>query len=206
MRRLTSAIVAFFIIGTVLASTTDSLFLKMPDNLLPTLARKQRFELAEYFKAGKADSVPNLFGNKTIIQKYDTTNCHIILKTSITGTTEIKKFTFSTGENIIGIIQSVNQPFRFSNIQFFTETWQPFQLTIELPDYQTWINQTQLIESNLNSIWVKNLLQKSYFSMQFTETNELEIENNVLNTLNVDDLKMVMPFFVSKTVQIKFVK
>jgi len=91
-------------------------------------------------------------------------------------------------------------------VQFFTETWQPYQLPIELPDYQTWIDQKQLLETGLDFIWVKNLLQKSYFSMQFSELNELEIENNVLNTLNMEDLKLVKPFFVNKTVQIKFVK
>ena len=206
MRKITLAIVSVFIVGTVFGIPTDSLFLKMPDKLLPTLARKQRYELAEYFKAGKADSVPNLFGRNAILQKYDTTNCHIVLKTSATGITEIKKFTFSTNENIIGIIQTVSKPVKFSNIQFFTENWQPFTLIIEMPDYRNWINEKQLLDSGLQPVWVENLLHKKYYSMHFTESNELEIENNVLSTLNMEDRKMVEPFFVNKIIPIKFVK
>ncbi len=206
MRKITLAIVAAFIVGTVFGIPTDSLFLKMPDNLLPTLARKQRYELAEYFKAGKADSVVNLFGRNAILQKYDTVSCHIVLKTSATGTTEIKKFTFSTNENVIGVIQTVSQPVKFSNIQFFTENWQPFILKVEMPDYRNWINEKQLLESGLQIAWVENLLHKQYFSMHFTESNELEIENNVLSTLSMEDRKMVEPFFVNKIIPIKFVK
>jgi hypothetical protein len=206
MRKITLAIVAAFIVGTVFGIPTDSLFLKMPDNLLPTLARKQRYELAEYFKAGKADSVANLFGRNAILQKYDTANCHIVLKTSATGTTEIKKFTFSINENVIGVIQTVSLPVKFSNIEFFTEDWQSFILMVEMPDYRNWINEKQLLESGLQSAWVENLLQKQYFSMHFTESNELEIENNVLSTLSMEDRKMVEPFFVNKTIPIKFVK
>ncbi len=207
MKRIILAIVTvYFVAGTVLAIPTDSVFLKMPDNLLPTLARKQRYELAEYYKAGKADSVPNLFGHNSILQKYDTASCHILLKTSYTGTTEIKKFTFSDNKLVFGIIQTVDQPFKNSNIQFFTEDWQPLKIAVDIPDFKTWINEKQLLESGLEPVWIKNLLQNKYFSMHFTESNELEIENNVLSTLSLEDLKMVEPFFENKTIRLNFVK
>lgn len=206
MKRIILAIVAvLFVAATVLAIPTDSIFLKMPDNLLPTLARKQRYELAEYYKAGKADSIPNLFGRNSILQKYDTASCHILLKTSNTGTTEIKKITFSNNKLVLGIIQTVDQPFKCSNIQFFTEDWQPLKIAVEIPDFKTWINEKQFSESGPEPDWVRNLFQKSYFSMHFTESNELEIENNVLTTLSLEDRKMVEPYFVNKTIRIKFV-
>jgi len=206
MKRILSAIIVIFIIGNAYGIPTDSIFLKMPDRLTPTLARKQRYELAEYFKAGKADSVPNLFGRNTILQKYDTASCHIVVKTSATGTTEIKKFAFSTNENVIGIIQTVSQPLKFSEIQFFTDNWQPIKLLIEMPGFKNWINEKLLIETGLDPIWIENLIKKEYFSMHFTDTNELEIENNVLNILSKEDRKMVEPLFENKAVRIKIVK
>jgi len=206
MRKLIPIFIVVFFTINLWAIPTDSIFLKMPDNLLPTLARKQRFELAEYFKAGKADSIPNLFGLNTILQKYDTTNCHILLKTSANGFTEIKKFTFSTNQPILGIIQTIYKPVKISDIQFFTEEWLPVKVEINIPDVKNWIYEKQLSESTVEPAWVDNLLHKSLFSMQFTDTNELEVENNVLNTLSLEDRKLVEPFFVNKPIRIKIDK
>lgn len=205
-KRIKSVIVAIFIVGTAFSIPTDSLFLNMPDNILPTLSKKQRFELAEYSKAAKADSVANLFGRNTILLKYDTASCHIVVKTSATGLTEIKRFKFSNGENIIGVINTVNAPVEYSTINFYNESWLTILFSVEMPDYSLWIDEKLLSESTIEVSWVKNLLNKKYFSMHFTNANELEIKNNVLNTLNVEDRKMVEPFFVNKNVTLNFVK
>jgi len=203
MRNILLISINLLIAATLSAIPTDSLFVKMPDKILPTLSQKQRFELAEYFKAGKADSVPNLFGRNTILQKYDTANCHIVLKTSLTGLTEIKRIIISENKTLIGIIQTVNQPFKISNIQFFTENWQPYRLVVNFPELNSWINEKKQTDSGVDSAWIKNLLRKSVFSMNFNDSNELEIENNVLNTLSTEDKKLIEPIFENKKISVK---
>jgi len=206
MTKLKSILALLCIVGYAYAVPTDSIFINLPENILPTLAKKQRFELAEYFKAGKKDSVANLFGRNTILQKYDTANCHIIIKTSTTGTTEIKRLLISENERIIGIINTINKPVKYSQINFYTENWQIYPLKTQLPQYSSWINEKQLLTSGINPIWVKNLMDKNYLSMFFGPSNELEYENNVLNTLSVEDKKLVEPFFENKTIAVKIVK
>lgn len=203
--RLKSVIVAVFFVGSAFSIPTDSLFLNIPANILPTLSKKQRFELAEYSKAAKPDSVPNLFGRNTILLKYDTAACHIVVKTSETGTTEIKRFKFSNGENIIGVIYTVNMPVEYSSLNFYNENWQSVSITVNMPDYTHWIDEKLFAKSGIEVAWVANLLNKKYFSIRFNDSNELEIKNNVINTLTIEDRKMVEPFFVNKNLTLKFI-
>jgi len=186
------------------SSTTDSLFIKLPDNLIPTLTSKQRYELTEYFKAGKNDSVKNLVGSNTILLKYDTASCHIIVKTSATGTTEIKRLNASNHSFSIAIINTISQPIMFSTLSFYNENWQRIAIKVELPETKSWINYTKITTSDIETSWIETLLDKKYYSMKFNDSNELDVRNNVLSTLSVADRKLVEPYFIDKSIQIQF--
>jgi hypothetical protein len=184
--------------------TTDSLFIKLPDNLIPTLTSKQRYELTEYFKSGKNDSVKNLVGSNTILQKYDTASCHIIVKTSGIGTTEIKRLNASNNSFSIAIINTISQPIMFSTLSFYNESWQRIAIKIELPETKSWINYSKITPSDIEASWIETLLDKKYYSMKFNDSNELDVRNNVLSTLSVADRKLAEPYFIDKSIQIQF--
>ena len=184
--------------------TTDSLFIKLPDNLIPTLTSKQRYELTEYFKSGKNDSVKNLVGSNTILQKYDTASCHIIVKTSGIGTTEIKRLNASNNSFSIAIINTISQPIMFSTLSFYNESWQRIAIKIELPETKSWINYSKITTSDIEASWIETLLDKKYYSMKFNDSNELDVRNNVLSTLSVADRKLAEPYFIDKSIQIQF--
>lgn len=184
--------------------TTDSLFIKLPDNLIPTLTSKQRYELTEYFKSGKNDSVKNLVGSNTILQKYDTASCHIIVKTSAIGTTEIKRLNTSNNSFSIAIINTISQPIMFSTLSFYNESWQRIAIKIELPETKSWINYSKITTSDIEASWIETLLDKKYYSMKFNDSNELDVRNNVLSTLSVADRKLAEPYFIDKSIQIQF--
>ncbi|MFZ4581609.1 MAG: DUF3256 family protein [Paludibacter sp.] len=204
MKSLIQLIVAFLIASTsVFSSNTDSIFIKLPGNLIPMLTAKQRYELAEYFKAGKKDSVKNLVGSNSILLKYDTTLCHIIVKTSAIGTTEIKQINLPNNVFSIAIINTISQPIMYSNIYFYDEKWQILAPKIELPSTSSWINFAKLNTSNVEESWIKTLLDKKYYSMKFNDSNELEVQNNVLSTLSMDDRKLAEPYFMDKSIQIQ---
>lgn len=195
-------LIALLITVSAYTIPTDSLFLNIPDNLLPTLTRKQRYELAEYFKAGKKDSVQNIFEKNAILLKYDTAECHIFIKTSASGSTEIKRLKIDSTV-LIGIITTVNTPVKQSSLDFFTEDWKSVTYTIQTPNYKAWLDEKKLDESLVEKLWINTLLDKKYYSMWFGSSNELFVENNVLKTLTTEDLKLVKPFFVDKNIVVK---
>lgn len=203
IRNFVLTVVLFLTTTVFSAIPTDSLFLSIPDNLLPTISRKQRFEMAEYFKAGKKDSVPNIFGKNAILIKYDTAECHIIIRTSTTGTTEIKRINTEKG-TLTGIINTVNSPVKTSNLHFYSEDWRPANYSISFPDYKAWIDEMKLSESKIEKTWVEKLLDKKYYSVSFGNTNELIVGNNVLETLCTEDANLVKPFFIPKNIIVKF--
>lgn len=203
--RFSVSTIILFITLSAYCIPTDSVFIKLPASILPTLSGKQRYELAEYFKAGKKDSVQNLFGKNAILQKYDTTNCHIILKTSATGITEIKRFYKKDNSVYFGIINTIIMPVKYSYINFYNEYWEIKHINLSLPETTNWIDKAKITTSNIKISWINALIDKKFFSMKFSDSNELEIQNNVLSTLSMDDRKMIEPFFIDKNqiIQIK---
>jgi hypothetical protein len=205
MKKLFQILAVLLLASTsAFSSTTDSLFIKLPDNLIPTLTSKQRYELTEYFKSGKNDSVKNLVGSNTILQKYDTASCHIIVKTSGIGTTEIKRLNASNNSFSIAIINTISQPIMFSTLSFYNESWQRIAIKIELPETKSWINYSKITTSDIEASWIETLLDKKYYSMKFNDSNELDVRNNVLSTLSVADRKLAEPYFIDKSIQIQF--
>jgi hypothetical protein len=205
MKKLFQILAVLLLASTsAFSSTTDSLFIKLPDNLIPTLTSKQRYELTEYFKSGKNDSVKNLVGSNTILQKYDTASCHIIVKTSGIGTTEIKRLNASNNSFSIAIINTISQPIMFSTLSFYNESWQRIAIKIELPETKSWINYSKITPSDIEASWIETLLDKKYYSMKFNDSNELDVRNNVLSTLSVADRKLAEPYFIDKSIQIQF--
>lgn len=189
------------------ALPTDSIFIKMPNQLIPSLSPKQRFELAEYAKAGKKDSVLNRFNKKIILQKYDTTTCSIFLKTTETSSLEIRKLNMPTLEiPVLGVIQTVELPVKYSTIAFYTESWQPLTIQLQLPTIDQWMDTEKLKASFISETLVKSMLDKKYFSLSFTDNNELEVQNNVLLTLSNEEKKTTADFFITKTISIKIEK
>lgn len=186
---------------------TDSIFIKMPNHLIPSLSPKQRFELAEYAKAGKKDSVLNQFNKKVILQKYDTASCSISLRTTETSTIELRRLNMpSFDKAVLALIQTVELPTKLSTITFYTEIWQPINIQLQLPTIDQWIDNEKLKTTSISDTLVKSMLDKKYFSLSFTDNNELEIQNHVLTTLSKEEKKTVADFFLDKTITIKIAK
>jgi len=69
-------VIISIISGTISAQNIGTVFLNMPENFMPTLTKQQRFELLEYSKVNRNDSVKNRFGNFSSVQIYDSINHH----------------------------------------------------------------------------------------------------------------------------------
>lgn len=199
--------VALFCFSIAFAEPTDSIFVKMPNHLVPSLNAKQRFELAEYAKAGKKDSVMNMFNKKIVLQKYDTAKCIIELQTSESSFLELRKLSIPQYKTpVIGLIQTVYLPLKYSTISFYTENWKLITHTVSLPTLDQWIEKDKIMTSSNSEALIKSILDKKYYSFSFSENNELIVENNVLSTLSVEDKKICSEFLISTPITVKIEK
>ncbi|OIP81052.1 MAG: hypothetical protein AUK44_10880 [Porphyromonadaceae bacterium CG2_30_38_12] len=126
------------------ASLLDSIFMRMPDKLIPTLTRQQRFELAEYFKAQRKDSTQNRFGKSSILIQYDTIQNHLLVKTSASSTTEIRQFQKPSGETYLGVICTVSMPVTNSSLSFYNSDWSLSPISVSIPQSKTFVSYVQL--------------------------------------------------------------
>lgn len=197
-------LVAFllFISFTASAIPTDSVFLNIPDKLLPLISKKNRYELSEYFKAGKSDSITNNFGKQAFMLKYDTATCHIILKTSATSTFELKRISDKNNETIYGIIKSISAPYLQSVVKFYDTNWNEISKQMKFPATESWYDLSKIKNDELDTVWLKRKINSEYFSLKFTTDNALEVENTLLQTLSVEDRKILEPIFAQKTIRI----
>lgn len=199
-RYIPSILISIFSV-TLFAMPTDSVFIHLPDNILPTLGAKQRFEMTEYFKAGKADSTQNLFGKNAVITLYDTLNCHIRLVTSATGTTEIKRFYTADNSEIYGVINTVNTPVKTSSVCFYNANWRKLKYKIILPESGKWIDEEKCKTEKADYDQMKNIVRIAYYSLRFDADNQLIIENNTLSTLSEEDRKKVEKVWNEKSIK-----
>lgn len=195
-----------FTFTTAHAIPTDSVFINMPDKILPLLNKKQRFEMAEYFKAGKVDSTKNAFGNNAILKIYDTDRCHLLIVSSQNSTTEVMRLLTDRRDSVYGVIQTVLQPIKYSTIQFYNLKWQRVNHKITLPAPSEWLNKTKSEGSNTDEEQLNKIVQISYMSYSFDTDGRLIVENNTLPSLSMEDKKLIEPLWENKTIRVSLFK
>lgn len=195
-----------FTCATASAIPTDSVFINMPDKILPLLNKKQRFEMAEYFKAGKADSTKNIFGNNAILKIYNTGKCHLLVVSSQNSTTELMRLLTDKNDSVYGVIQTVLQPIKYSSIQFYNLKWQRVNHKIALPAPSAWLNKMKSEESDTDQNQLNKIVQISYMAYSFDADGRLIVENNTLSSLSMEDKKLIEPIWENKTIPVSIFK
>lgn len=206
IRKSALSALLIFIYLTVNAIPTDSVFINMPDKIMPLLNKKQRFEMAEYFKAGKPDSTKNAFGNNAILKKYDTVRCHLLVACSQNSTTEIMRLLTDKNDSIYAVIETVSQPIKYSSLMFYNLKWQKINLKISLPSSSEWLSKAKPEENITDQEQLNKIIQISFMSYSFDDNGQLMVENNTLSSLSMEDKKLIEPFWEIKTIRISIFK
>jgi hypothetical protein len=166
----------------------------MPDVLNPVMSQKNRIELLEYHKAGQSDTVDNKFGNPAILQVFDTLNNRIVVRNTVSSTFEMKVLKLENMKPVLGCINTVCGSICQSDIAFYDTAWNCISLQFTMPKAIEWLNEEKLEKSDLDKVWVRNLLENSFVSLSFhSVSSQIIARNNSMDFLSEKDKKLLLP-------------
>lgn len=168
----------------------SEVFMKMPTSILPTLSEQQRFEMMEYFKSNRNDSIKNRFGNYVKMIYLDTLNQQLIAKTTEGNLIDIKLFRTEEDEVLIGVINTVFSSVELSNIQFFDLKWQVSRIQFTVPDAGKWFKNKVLNNTEINQNWLKNIAEQKFVKLEFSKSgNQIIVSNQVERFVSIENKK-----------------
>ena len=119
---LLSFLFAFCVNGIVSAQSMRTLFVEMPDSLMPLLTKNNREDCVDFIDAGMQARVTNRLDSKSELLKF--TPDYLYLKTSSSGYMQMKMLP-AEGDTILCVVNTVCAEACDSRIAFYTRDWQP---------------------------------------------------------------------------------
>lgn len=137
-------------------------FRVMPDSLLIQLNPEQKMELLDnYFSINSL--IENRYKGKIYVDSIDIESNFLQLKTTEISTLQIKIIS-QGNDTIIGMISTICDDFCDSKLQFFSQTWQPMPLQIELPSMEKFFYLEQMNEEEKQMLYSVHYLPLYKFS------------------------------------------
>lgn len=193
--------IAFLCTSSMLlfSQKVSDLFLSMPNQLLPSLSKQHRYELLEYSKLNRKDSIKNRFDNYVSNLSLDSTNQQITFNTTKNNSIEIKVYLLDNNDTLVGVINNILKPFPLSTIQFFTPQWKPSTVLFDPPKSSAWLIQKNIEDTTIDTNWLNKQLDNSYLTFKFLKTEpSIEVTNHLLDFINLDDKKLMSSMIDSK--------
>ncbi len=188
--RILTTIILLVGLQVIYSQNISDVFLKLPISVTPTLSEQQRFEMLEYYKSNKNDSIKNRFGNYVKILYLDTINQHLTAKTTENNLIEIKLLKIEENEILVGVINTVLSPVEVSTIQFYNSNWQVNKIQFLIPNALKWFKNTVLENADKNQNWLKNIAEQKFVKLEFSKTNsQIIVSNQILNFVTIENKK-----------------
>lgn len=184
--------ILFLLVGAqvLYSQNISDVFLKMPTSIAPTLSEQQRFEMLEYYKSNKNDSVKNRYGNYVKILNLDTTNQHITAKTTENNLIEIKFFKTQENDILIGVINTVLSPVEISNIQCFDLNWRVSKIQFSKPNSAKWIKKNISNSAETYQTWLRNIAEQSFVKLEFSKSDyQIIVTNQIQDFVSQENKK-----------------
>lgn len=177
-------------IQVVNSQNISDFFLKLPTSVTPTLSEQQRFEMLEYYKSDKNDSIKNRYGNYVKILSLDTTNQQLTAKTTANNIIEIKLFKVDEKEVLVGVINTVQSPVEVSNIRFYNSNWQVSKIQFFIPNAAKWFKKDLSNDVDTNQNWLKSIAEQKFVKLEFSKTNpQFIVKNQILKFVSLENKK-----------------
>ena len=156
---LISMIAGMLISGNSYAEDLRTLFINMPDSIIPTLTKSERMDFLDYMDSGMKARVKNKLGGEsemTVLQ-----DNMLSVKTSQSGQLDMVLFKKKDGKNLICIVRTVTARYPDSRIVFYTEDWKPVPLKdlIELPQFDDYLTKEALNADSLDYFRKQSMLR-----------------------------------------------
>ncbi len=161
IRRLLSlAVLTLAVLNPLGAEDLRSLFVHMPDSILPTLTASERLDFMDFMDAGMKAGARNKLGGESVMTAF--TDNYLSIKTSGSGRMEMILFPYKkrTG-NLICIIKTVTARYEDSKLYFYNEDWSPVRTesVIELPEFRDYLTREALSSDTLQAFMKRCLLR-----------------------------------------------
>ena len=185
----------------------ESIYINMPQEQNFFLSPMQRLELMEYHKAGKTDSIRNVFGNWTCIDFLDLEHAHIKVSHAESTTFEMKLF-ISPKDSVleIGIIETVCAPICSSVVKFYDDKWEiisSLKFKFRPSDFID-IKKVKSV-GEVSEKEICELLQPIFINAEFhKQRNAIIFTNETIHTLDIDIQDKYAPYIISKEIDLGF--
>lgn len=143
----------------VQAENLRTLFINMPDSIMPTLSKSERMDFLDYLDSGMKARVRNKLGGESVMTAFSDTSLTVI--TSQSGRMEMALFPIKKGKNLICIIKTVTARFEDSRLSFYNEDWTPVdsRKLISFPQFDDYLTKEALKNDSLPDLKKQSLLR-----------------------------------------------
>lgn len=159
MKRTVSVLLFVIVMAVANASDLRTLFIGMPDSIMPSLTQSDRMDFLDYMDSGMRARVHNKLGGNSEMTLYR--DNMLTVKTSQSGRIDMVLFPFRNGKNLICIIKTVTARYDDSRLSFYNEDWTPIEVEslIELPVLDDYLTKEALKSDSLDVLKKQSLLR-----------------------------------------------
>lgn len=159
MKRVTTIIILALALSLASAADLRTLFINMPDSIIPTLTKSERMDFLDFMDSGMSARVRNKLGGEsemTVLQ-----DDRLSVKTSQSGRMDMVLFPRKNGKNLICIIKTVTARYDDSRLSFYNEDWIQVdsKKLIELPQFDDYLTKEALRNDSLADLKKQSMLR-----------------------------------------------
>ncbi len=146
-------------IGPVRAENLRTLFIGMPDSIIPTLTKSERMDFLDYMDSGMRARVRNKLGGESMMTAFSDNSLTVM--TSQSGRLEMVLFPRKNGSNLICIIKTVTARYDDSRLSFYNEDWTPVdaESLIYYPQFEDYLTKAALKSDSLDMLRKQSMLR-----------------------------------------------
>ena len=147
------------VIGPVRAEDLRTLFIGMPDSIIPTLTKSERMDFLDYMDSDMRARVRNKLGGESMMTAFSDNSLTVM--TSQSGRLEMVLFPRKNGSNLICIIRTVTARYEDSRLSFYNEDWTPVdaESLIDYPQFEDYLTKAALKSDSLDMLRKQSMLR-----------------------------------------------
>ena len=152
MKRTVSILLLAIAATVACAADLRTLFVDMPDSVIPTLTRSERLDFLDYMDSGMKAVVKNRLGGES--EMTSLSDRMLSIKTSRSGRVDIVLFKRNNGTDLVCLIRTVVTRFEDSRLEFYNEDWTPVngRDLIALPRLDDYLTAEALRQDSLQEL------------------------------------------------------
>lgn len=149
-RILTILLICVAASGSAYAEDLRTLFLNMPDSIMPTLTRSDRMDFLDFKEIGMKARATNKLGGESVMTELS--ERMLSVTTSGSGKVDMVLLPRKNGSNLICIIKTVTARYDDSRLEFYNENWTPVDAKqlIKLPRFDDYLTREALRQDSLS--------------------------------------------------------